>query len=313
MTKTFVAIWLGQTVSLLGSGMTWFAFTLWAWQKTGQPTALSLIGFFVFLPTVLFTPLAGVFVDRLSRKRVMLFSDGATALGTLLILLLYSASRLEIWHVCAIGLLAGFFTAFQYPAYQAAITTLLPREEYARAQGMLGLSQALSGILAPIAAASLLGRIGMQGIMLVDLATFLFAFATLAWVHIPAPATSDLGRASRTNIWRETSFGFTYIKERTGLRNLAILFMLGNVCLAIGATLVAPIEIILIIVIVIGAGLYFLDREIYFYEGARLGARLQRWLYDRWAAKYDQGKRASQAQDEARRRARGRSCRWSGR
>ncbi|MFO7585250.1 MAG: class I SAM-dependent methyltransferase, partial [Anaerolineales bacterium] len=44
---------------------------------------------------------------------------------------------------------------------------------------------------------------------------------------------------------------------------------------------------------------YFIDREIYFYEGMRLGPRIQRWLYDRWAADYDKGKQASQAEDEA--------------
>lgn len=43
---------------------------------------------------------------------------------------------------------------------------------------------------------------------------------------------------------------------------------------------------------------YFIDREVYFYEGMRLGPRLQRWLYDRWAASYDKGKQASQLDDE---------------
>ena len=221
--------------------MTWFAFTIWAWQKTGQPSTLSMVSFFAFLPTVLFTPLAGVFVDRWSRKKVMLLSDAATALGTLLILILYTTDALQIWHIYIISALAGFFTAFQYPAYLASVTTLLPTEQYGRAQGMLGLSPALSGILAPVFAAALLNRIGMQDIMLVDLLTFGFAFATLAWARIPKPAESEVGRASRSNIWREILFGFNYIRQRSGLRHLAFLFVLTNFFLAIGATLVAPL------------------------------------------------------------------------
>lgn len=51
-------------------------------------------------------------------------------------------------------------------------------------------------------------------------------------------------------------------------------------------------------ILLLGALYYFIDREIYFYEGMRLGPRLQRWLYDRWAADYDKGKQASQAEDE---------------
>jgi ubiquinone/menaquinone biosynthesis C-methylase UbiE len=61
-----------------------------------------------------------------------------------------------------------------------------------------------------------------------------------------------------------------------------------------------PIEMVMLIafVLLLGALYYFIDREIYFYEGMRLGPRLQRWLYDRWAADYDRGKQASQSEDE---------------
>lgn len=58
------------------------------------------------------------------------------------------------------------------------------------------------------------------------------------------------------------------------------------------------IVIVVAFILLLGALYYFIDREIYFYEGMRLGPRLQRWLYDRWAADYDKGKQASQAEDE---------------
>jgi MFS family permease len=238
--KAFTAIWLGQVISLLGSAMTWFAFTIWAWQKSGQFTALSTISFFAFLPTVLFTPIAGALVDRWNRKLVMMFSDMACAAGTLAALILFLTNHLQIWHIYMIGLLAGFFTAFQYPAYAAAVTTMLPKEQYARAEGMLGLATAFSGILAPVFAASLLGRIGITGIMVIDLLTFLAAFGTLLWVRIPQPIATDAGRASRGSLWQETRFGFRYIRTRTSLLALVSLFMAANVFLAIGATLLAP-------------------------------------------------------------------------
>jgi MFS transporter, DHA3 family, macrolide efflux protein len=236
----FTLIWFGQVVSLLGSAMTWFAFTIWAWQKTGQATALSTVSFFAFLPTVLFTPIAGTFVDRWSRKWVLLLSDLASALGTLAALILYTTNSLQIWHVYLIAILAGFFTAFQYPAYAATVTTMLPKEHYARAEGLLGLAQAFSGILAPVVAAALLGRIGMSGIMLIDLATFLVAFATLLRVAIPRPAVTETGQNSRGNFWQEISFGFRYIHERPSLRGLVLLFVCANFFLAIGATLMTP-------------------------------------------------------------------------
>ena len=239
--RGFTVIWLGQIVSLLGSAMTWFAFTIWAWEKTGKASALATISFFAFLPTVLLTPVAGALVDRWDRKLVMLLSDFATALGTLTIFLVYTFGDLQIWHIYVVSILAGFFTAFQYPAYAAAVTTMLSKENYARAEGMLGSARALSGILAPVFAAVLLGWIDLSGIMLIDLATFLFAFGTLIFIHIPQPKQTEVGLQSKGTLWQEIRFGFRYIKERQSLRSLTILFMLAGIFLAMGATLMAPL------------------------------------------------------------------------
>jgi MFS family permease len=239
--RGFTLLWFGQVISLIGSAMTWFAFTIWAWEETGKASALATIGFFAFLPSVLFSPVAGAFVDRWNRKLVMLLSDLAAALGTLVILLVYTFGDLQLWHIYLVSVLAGFFTAFQYPAYAAAVTTMLSKEDYARAEGMLGSARALSGILAPIFAAALLGLVGLSGVMLIDLATFLFAFGTLAVIRVPQPAPTEAGRQSRGSLWREAVFGFEYIRKTPSLRALTALFMAAGVFLAIGATLMAPL------------------------------------------------------------------------
>ncbi|HEY5731093.1 MAG TPA: MFS transporter [Anaerolineales bacterium] len=239
--RSFTILWFGQVLSLIGSVMTWFAFTIWAWEVTGKASALATISFFAFLPTVLFSPVAGVFVDRWNRKLVMLLSDLATAMGTFTIFLIYTFGDLQIWHIYIVSILAGFFTAFQYPAYTAAVTTMLSKEDYARAEGMLGSGRALSGILAPIFAAALLGLIGLSGIMLIDLATFLFAFGTLLFIHVPQPMQTETGLGSKGTLWQEIQFGFRYINEKQSLRALTVLFMVAGIFLAIGATLMAPL------------------------------------------------------------------------
>jgi len=239
--RAFTFLWFGQIISLIGSAMTWFAFTLWAWEITGKASALATISFFAFLPTVLFSPIAGAFVDRWNRKLVMLLSDLATALGTLIVFLIYTFGDLQIWHIYTVSLLAGFFTAFQYPAYSAAVTTMLSKEDYARAEGMLGSARALSGILAPLFAAALFVRVGLSGIMLIDLATFLFAFTTLLMITIPQASQTETGLQSKGTLWQEIGFGFRYIKQKQRLYALTVLFMLAGIFLAIGATLMAPL------------------------------------------------------------------------
>jgi hypothetical protein len=121
------------------------------------------------------------------------------------------------------------------------VTIILSKEDYTRAEGMMGSARALSGILAPIFAAALLGIVGLSGVMLIDLGTFLFAFITLAIIHVPQPQQTETGLQSKGTLWQEIVFGFRYIKVKKSLRALTILFMVAGVFLAIGATLMAPL------------------------------------------------------------------------
>ena len=84
----FIFVWIGQVISLMGSAMTGFALTIFAWQLTGQATSLALVGFFSFAPTIVFSPIAGALVDRWNKKLVMMLSDLAAGLMTILILIL---------------------------------------------------------------------------------------------------------------------------------------------------------------------------------------------------------------------------------
>ena len=124
--RAFTTIWLGQMVSLLGSAMTWFAFTIWVWQKTGQASSLAIVSTLAFLPSILFMPIAGTFVDKWQHKTTLILSDFGSASATLIVLLLYRTDNLALWHIYSLSLFAGFFTAFQYPAYIAATTVLVP-------------------------------------------------------------------------------------------------------------------------------------------------------------------------------------------
>src|SRR5262245_33181351 len=161
--RAFMLVWFGQVVSLLGTGMTRFALTLWAWDLTGQATALALVAFFSFTPMVIFSPIAGALVDRWDRKLVMMLSDLAAGLGTVVLFLLSLTGNLHIWHVYIVAFFAGTFESFQFPAYSAAITVMVDKSQYSRTSALLGLAESISGIAAPIGAAALFVLIGLQG------------------------------------------------------------------------------------------------------------------------------------------------------
>jgi DHA3 family macrolide efflux protein-like MFS transporter len=236
--RGFTIIWLGQVVSQLGSAMSWFAFSIWAWKTTGQATTLAMVQFFAYIPSLLFSPFAGVLVDRWNKKLVMILSDLGTALATLAILLLFLTHLLQVWHLYAAAVFAGCFTAFQFPAFSTATILMLPKKDYSRAEGMLGLTQAIPGIIAPLLAAALLDKIGFGGVMVIDLLTFLAAFGALAIISIPRPALAQ--PVLQSSLWKDSLTGFRYIFARSSLLALVFLFIGGNFFEGIATTLMSP-------------------------------------------------------------------------
>jgi DHA3 family macrolide efflux protein-like MFS transporter len=239
----FTIVWIGQVISLLGTRMTWFALTMWSYgaadEKT-RVTVMSLIGFASFFPTVLLSPIAGALVDRWNRKLVMMLSDLGAGLMTGVVLLLYATGNLQIWHLLLTGAVSAAFQAFQFPAYSAAVTTMLPKKQYARAGGMMSLAEGASGIFGPLAGGLLLGPIGAAGIMAADVVTVIIAIIALLIVHIPQPETTDAGRAGQGNLLKESLYGFRYIAERPSLLGLQLVFFAINLTGALGFTALAP-------------------------------------------------------------------------
>jgi MFS family permease len=227
--KTYLIIWFGQLVSRIGTAMTRFALIVWAYERASQEgntaTAVALIGFFAFLPLITVGPLAGVWVDRLPRRMVMLVADGAAGLMTLSLLALHGAGELAIWHIYVAEFLTGVFETFQAPAYTAASTLLLPKEHYARGSGLRALAQNGAQVLAPILAGLLFYAGGLTGVLLVDLATFGIALVTLLSVSIPEVTRNDpANRAGAEGLFSELWFGFRYIWQRPGLAGMTFAF-----------------------------------------------------------------------------------------
>jgi len=179
--RGFTIVWFGQIISMLGTAMSNFALTLWAYEITGKATPLAMIGFFFITPMVLLGPFVGTIVDRSNRKLMMMLSDLAAALTMLVVLLLYFSNNLQIWHLYISATVTGIFQGFQWPAYSAAISLMLPKEQYGRADGMLELAGNASMVVAPLLAGALISPIGVGGILIADLVSAVFAIATLGY------------------------------------------------------------------------------------------------------------------------------------
>ena len=236
----FLLVWIGQIVSVLGSGMTGFGLTIWMYQQTKSATAMGMMQVAFITPFLILSPIAGVMVDRYNRKLMMMVSDLAAGLSTIGLLILFATGHMQFWYLYIAQVINGIGNTFQWPAYSAAISTMVPKEQYGRVNGLMSLQEAGPGVLAPLLAGALLPFIKITGIMFIDVATFVFAIAALLVVFVPQPVKTEEGQKGKGNFWEESLFGFRYIFSRPSLLGLQLIFFAGNFFAGIGWAVFAP-------------------------------------------------------------------------
>jgi DHA3 family macrolide efflux protein-like MFS transporter len=238
--RGFVIVWAGQIVSVLASGMTQFTLTIWAYEKTGSATALGVMSTAFLIPFLVLSPIAGVMVDRYNRKLMMAVSDFAAVTATVGILIISSLGQLQMWHLYLAAAINGAGNTFQWPAYSAAISTMVPKQQYSKANGLMSLIDSAPSVLAPMAAGFLLPVIGMVGVLSIDVVTFFLALATLLLVHIPQPVRTVEGQAAAGNMVKEAVYGFRYIFARRSLLGLLLFFLALNFVIGLAYPVFAP-------------------------------------------------------------------------
>lgn len=239
--RTFYIIWVGQLLSLLGSGLTNFGLAVWIFEQTGQATPFALTVLFGNIPRILLAPVAGSIADRWNRRWILILTDSGSALLTLIIFILFSNGQLSIGLIYIFAAVGSSFTAFQEPTYTASVTMMVPKDQLARANGLTQMQQALGMLVSPLLAGFLFLAIGLEGIILIDFVTFFFAVGALLLVTIPQPEKSTTAVSQKPSIWQDTRFGFQYLFQKKGLFYLLIFFAVVNFFLNFSAVLLGPL------------------------------------------------------------------------
>ena len=240
-----ILVWIGQIVSLFGSGLTGFALGVWLYQRTGSASNFALVALCSALPQLIVSPLAGVLVDRYNRRLLMALADSGAALCTLAIAGLFWTSHMQVWHIFLITALSSTCGALQTPAYSALVATLISKQQLTRANGMIQLGQGLAEILAPATAGILVLWLGVPGVVMIDLLTYIVGISTLLLIPIPGlppvfarvmrgevnsnerdaigHSTSfpiDSAPASRPGFWQEAQAGWRFLRADRALMSL---------------------------------------------------------------------------------------------
>lgn len=229
--RSFFTVIAGQTVSLIGSSAVQFSLIWWLASETASPMMMSFAGLMAFLPQVLLGPFAGVWIDRLKRKMILIGADlftglAATAFAAVFLLV----DQPPYWMACVVLGLRAVGGVFHTPAMQATVPLLVPQEELVRAGGWSQFLQSGSFMLGPVLGAAMYAALPMPIILLTDLVGAIAAAVAVAVVRLP-----ELERrmdAATPNVLREMKAGVrVYVRDKklcvlTGAIVIGLVFFL---------------------------------------------------------------------------------------
>ncbi|MBP0450448.1 MFS transporter, partial [Kitasatospora sp. RG8] len=187
-------------------------------------------------PAVLLLPIAGALADRVDRRKIMIVTDTVAAAGMLALGGLLWADLLEVWHIYLVACTGAVCSAFQRPAYLAAITQLVPKRYLGQANGLAQLGTGAGDMMAVLAGGVLVSLIGLHGVVLFDMATFLTGVTCLLLVRFP-DAMFD---KQEEPLLREVVTGWRYIVRRHSLVAMVVFFVVFNYLFAVATVLVTP-------------------------------------------------------------------------
>lgn len=219
--RDFIKLWAGQTISNIGSGISGVALPLTAVLiLAATPLQMGVLSALDGIAVLVFGLLAGVWVDRLRRRPIMIAADmgRAALLGSIPL-----AARLGILHLAQlyiVAALAAILTIFFNVADQSFLPTLVQQEQLVEANSKRGTSDSLAEIVGPASAGPLVQLIGAPFAILFDACSFLVSALSIGLIRTAEPRPVP-GKA-RQNAWREGIDGLRMVKDNTLLRALAV-------------------------------------------------------------------------------------------
>ncbi|MGE5374307.1 MAG: MFS transporter [Bacteroidota bacterium] len=244
--KGLFVIWLGQFISGVASSITAVALPIWIFNITGSGMAVGLLEFFFFGSYLLVILFAGVIIDRYNRKMMMLVYDFTTLASLAILMALQSTGHLQVWQLYVASVIQGIGFAFQSPSYSAAISIMVPQNEYIRANGLMSLLNDGPDIFGPLLAGSMYMVWGLEGVLAVNLLALVFSIGTLLFVEVPATPKTAEGRQAQTKFLKQVLYGIKYIFRRPGLLGLQLVFSMGNLFSGIALSIAAIYPMILL-------------------------------------------------------------------
>jgi MFS family permease len=221
--RNFRLFFSGQSVSLIGTWMTRIATSWLVYRLTGSALLLGLVGFVGQIPTFLLAPFAGVWVDRLDRRHVLLWTQALAAVQSLLLAGLTLGNRVTIGDILVLSAFQGLINAFDMPGRQAFLVQMVEdRQDLGNAIALNSSMVNLARLLGPSLAGLVIAAFGEGYCFLIDGLSYFAVIASLALMQIKPPTTA---RAA-TSMMAQLKEGWVYVSGFAPVRTILLLFAL---------------------------------------------------------------------------------------
>ena len=236
------ALFLGsQTISLFGSSLVQYAIFWYLTLETQSGVIMTLSTIFGFLPTFFISPFAGVWADRYNRKRLIVLSDGITALSTLVLVLLFLAGQRSIWILLATSAIRAVGAGIQMPAVGAILPQIVPEKELTRINGLNGSVQAVIMLISPMISGALYQFAPMEGIFMIDIVTAALAIAIMV-IFLKVPTHEKASKEQVSNYLEDMKLGFSYIQNHAFIKRLFLYFSVAFL-MAAPVSFLSPLQV----------------------------------------------------------------------
>lgn len=225
--RNFRLLWLGQTGSTLGDGLSFVAIAFAVLEIGGTATDIGIVFAAFFLPNVVFLLVGGVWADRLPRNYVMLTSDGVRAVVQIgLALLLFSGSA-QVWHIVIAAALHGTASAFFVPAATGLMPQVVSPDRLQQANALMTISRSAAFVIGPAVSGLLVAAGGPGVVFAVDAVTYVFSMVTLALLRIERA----LATVVRESFLSELAHGWREVRSRDWLIGSLVVFGVSNMAM----------------------------------------------------------------------------------
>jgi MFS family permease len=239
--RIFYLLLVAHAVSLVGTHVTGFSLSVWMYQQTGSITLYGVVLLSSIVPGIVVAPLGGALTDRWDRRLTLLISHAGGGVCALALAAAYSADALTIYLIVPLLMMKSAFETVGTLAFTASVAALVPVDRLDRMNGLVQLGSGVAQIASPAMAGVLLPLIGVGGIFVIDLVSFVYAVVVLALVRMPAVEGGRASLRAPRALLREATAGLTYLRGQPGLIGLALVVSFVTFAISAVQFLFAPL------------------------------------------------------------------------